>query len=183
MRRAELQGNLAMTVTLVSGAMLFITLFMGYAVYRTNAPFWPPLNIDKVPLTWPWISSMIIALSSWTCYQARSLAQKGEWKSAQLFSLFTIFCGLSFVGTQTLLWRDLKMSGIMVDSGVFASILYGFTWIHALHMVLGLGGLVFLHLTLLKVDSKNLYKVMNVERFWHFLGIVWAFMFAGLFLF
>ncbi len=172
-----------MTVTLVSGAMLFITLFMGYAVYRTNAPFWPPLNIDKVPLTWPWVSSMIIALSSWTCFQSRSLAQKGQWKSAQLFSLFTIFCGLSFVGSQTLLWRDLKLSGIMVDSGIFASILYGFTWIHALHMVLGVGGLVFLHLTLLKVDEKNIYKVMNVERFWHFLGIVWAFMFAGLFLF
>jgi cytochrome c oxidase subunit III len=182
-RRAELQGNLAMTVTLVSGGMLFITLFMGYAVYRSSAPFWPPLNIDQVPLTWPWVSSMIIALSSWTCYQARLQAQRGEWKSAQLFSLFTIFCGLTFIGTQSLLWSDLKTSGILVSSGVFASILYGFTWIHALHMVLGVGGLVFMHLTLLKSSEASLYKVMNVEKFWHFLGIVWAFMFAGLFLF
>ena len=172
-----------MTVTLVSGAMLFTTLFMGYAVYRSSAAFWPPLNIDKVPLVWPWVSSMIIALSSWTCYQTRMFASKGEWKSAQIFSLFTIFCGLSFMGTQAMLWGDLKSSGILVSSGVFASILYGFTWIHALHVLLGVGALVFMHLTLLKSSEASLYKVMNVEKFWHFLGIVWALMFAGLFLF
>jgi cytochrome c oxidase subunit III len=182
-RRAELQGNLAMTVTLVSAAMLFITLFMGYAVFRSNAPFWPPLNIDKVPTTWPWVSTLIIALSSISCAKCRSFSEQGKWKMARWYSLITLSLALSFMLSQWLLWRSLNHSGILVSSGVFASILYGFTWIHAAHVVLGVAGLAYMSWLLKAERQENVFKIINVEKFWHFLGIVWFFMFLGLFIF
>jgi cytochrome c oxidase subunit III len=185
MKKSELQGNLAMTVTLISGAMLFITLFMGYAVYRSSATFWPPLGVDTLPLTWPVISTFIIFLSSWTCFQVRAHAQKSDFSLAKIYSIITLALGLSFIVSQFFLWNSLKLSGVFADTGVFGSILYGFTWIHAAHVALGLIGLIYMTwiLRASAVDSKVLMRVKNVEKFWHFLGLIWFFMFLGLFVF
>jgi cytochrome c oxidase subunit 3 len=183
MKKAELPGNLAMTVSLVSGAMLFLTLFMGYAVYRSSATFWPPLNVEELPMTWPWVSTIIVSLSSWTCARARQATLLRQWKVAQLQAWLSLALGFLFLGSQSLLWMSLKQSGILVSSGVFASILYGFTWIHAAHMVLGVLGLAYMVWLLRQPKAEHDLKIKNVEKFWHFLGIVWALMFLALFVF
>jgi cytochrome c oxidase subunit 3 len=102
-------------------------------------------------------------------------------KKARMNLDATLVLGFLFLGIQTLFWNHLKTSGLLVSSGIFSSILYGFTWIHAAHVVMGLLSLVWLRFVL-KATTRNLeVKVLNVEKFWHFLGVIWSIMFLTLF--
>ncbi len=183
MKRNELQSNLAMTVVLVSGAMLFITLFMGYAVYRSSAAMWPPVGTEKISLWLPFLSTVLIAVSSWYCYQVRLAVARKDYPAARGNLALTTALGVGFMLAQSGLWFYLKSAGVFVSSGIFASVMYGFTWIHAVHVVLGIFALVYLRWVLRAPSEGAMMKTINVEKFWHFLGVVWVVMFLGLFVF
>lgn len=182
MKRTELQHNLAMTVTLVMGAMLFATLFMGYAIYRSSAVTWPPLGIPRVSLTIPTLSSVFILLSSWFMYQCRILVLQNNCEAALKALIKVIILGAMFILSQGYFWFELKRTGVFLSSsGVFGSTLYGFTWIHALHVMVGMGSLFYLWFHLRGQKNHLELKALNVEKFWHFLGVVWFLMFLILF--
>lgn len=182
MKRVELQNNLAMMITILMGSMLFATLFMGYAIYRSNATIWPPLGIQKISLLIPTLSTIIIALSSWFVYQVRKLVVFGNIPNGHVYLNISIFLGGAFMASQAYLWYSMRESGISLgSSGIFGSVLYGFTWIHALHMILGMGALFYLKLVLKPSTINYLQKTINVEKFWHFLGIVWLLMYLTMF--
>lgn len=181
MKRNELQNNLAMTIALISWAMLFATLFMGYAIYRSSSNVWPPMGFSKISLTLPLVSTLTILLSSWFCYQTKLNLRIKNFNKAKSQLNTTLVLGFAFMLIQTLLWNHLKSTGVYVSSGIFASIIYAFTWIHAAHVFCGLGVLLYLRMVL-KPSKENLLQVaINVEKFWHFLGIIWIIMFLTLF--
>jgi len=170
-----------MSILLIGMSMLFATLFMGYAIYRTSAPAWPPMGIQKVSLSLPLWSTLLIFLSSFFYYFSRKGIKLGDLKKARLYLNLTILCGLGFMVTQSLLWSHLKATGLYVGSGLFASILYAFTWIHAVHVVAGIFALLYLR-GVLKPTTANLeQKALQVEKFWYFLEVVWIIMFVTLF--
>lgn len=181
MKKSELQNNLAMTIALVSWAMLFATLFMGYAIYRSSANVWPPMGFNKISLTLPMMSTLTILLSSWFCYQTKLSIKIKDLVKAQSNLNYTLVLGFAFMVIQSFLWNHLKSTGVYVSSGIFASIIYAFTWIHAAHVVCGLFALIYLKLVL-KPSKENLLQIsINVEKFWHFLGVIWILMFLTLF--
>jgi len=176
-----MQNNLAMTVILISGTMLFATLLMGYSIYRSSSPMWPPMGADKAPLGYPILSTITILFSSWFSHKVKESIEKNDLNKARMNLDTTLFLGVFFMVIQTLFWMQLKDSGLLLNSGIFSSIMYGFTWIHAFHVVMGLSSLLWLRLVL-KSTTDNLWqKALNVEKFWHFLGIIWFIMFLTLF--
>jgi cytochrome c oxidase subunit III len=180
-KRTELQNNLAMMILLMSGAMLFLTLLMGFAIYRTSAEVWPPMGFNPIPLGLPGLSTATILISSWFCYQMRLAVGARDFAKASLELHMTTVLGIVFMLIQGLFWHELRASGLYVSSGVFASIMYAFTWIHAAHMVGGLLSLLWLRLVFRPDDKRLLQRAINVEKFWHFLGIIWIVLFLTLF--
>jgi cytochrome c oxidase subunit 3 len=181
-KKTDLQNNLAMTITLVMGSMLFATLFMGYAIYRTSASVWPPLGIPKVSLLIPFLSTIVIVMSSWFMAKVRENVKVLDLINSNFYLNLTLAFGCIFLLLQSFLWFHLKSTGVFVGtSGIFGSILYGFTWIHALHMILGVSGLVYLKFKLTPSGTDLLQKSVNVEKFWHFLGVIWIIMFLTIF--
>jgi len=83
--------------------------------------------------------------------------------------------------SQFVFWNELSSQGLFVSSGIYPSILYSFTWIHAAHIVVALLLLVWLYFSLRKADKMTTLKVSNVGKFWHFLGVVWLIMFVTIF--
>ena len=182
MNRGQLQNSLAMTVTLIMGSMLFATLFLGYAVYRSSAIMWPPLGIQKVSLFLPLLSTLIIVVSSWFMNQSKVKVLSGDVGKALSANNMTLAFGVLFMIIQGYFWYDLKSTGIfLTTSGIFGSILYGFTWIHAFHVVFGLMALIYLRFALKQNGPQVLQVTVNVEKFWHFLGVVWLIMFITIF--
>lgn len=172
----EIISSIGMTVALVSFAMLFATLMMGFAMFRFSAPVWPPAGMTKPSLVLPILSTLCIFLSSLSYVWF----EKDISKKTGLIA--TIVLGLGFMLLQSLLWNQLSSQGVFVSSGIFPSIIYAFTWIHAAHIVAGLGLLFWLLNFALKViNAKARVRASSVGKFWHFLGIVWFIMFVTIF--
>jgi cytochrome c oxidase subunit 3 len=173
----EIISSVAMIVTLVSFGMLFATLMMGFAMFRFTSPVWPPAGMTKPSLVLPTLSTLCIFISS-LCYFRfeKNIADKKG-------LIATIVLGFGFMAIQSLLWHSLKSQGIFVSSGIFPSIIYAFTWIHAAHIVVALALLLWLYFSkaLMEATPAAQLKVANVGKFWHFLGIVWFIMFLTIF--
>jgi cytochrome c oxidase subunit 3 len=168
----KLSSSIAMTMTLVSFSMLFATLFLGYVSYRLTSEIWPPVGMQRLTLGLPTASTMIILASSLTYLFFEQTAKK-KWL------VMTTILGFVFMVTQLYFWRDLKLSGVYVDTTIFASMVYAVTWIHAAHVVLGLLALLLL-LNRLRNNESPLW-IKNIGQFWHFLGLTWFLIFVGIF--
>ncbi|MFT6068936.1 MAG: cytochrome c oxidase subunit 3 [Bacteriovoracaceae bacterium] len=171
-------SNISTIVTLISFTMLFATLFLGYALYRLTAESWPPMGIEPPSLGLPMISTLVIFLSSVAYWMFEKNFEINKENKGWLW--ITALLGFAFLGTQVTLWSSLKASGLYSSSGIFGSIIFGFTWIHAAHILMGIGALGWLAFKL-KMDDMKLMTVQNVGKFWHFLGIIWLIMFITIF--
>lgn len=173
----DLKNSVGMTVTLISFGMMFATMFLGFFLVRFNSPVWPPVEISNMPVMLPLLSTLVMALSSATYYLLEKKAEQRK-----LYWVGTTVLGVLFLVLQWNLWGALKASGILVSNGQVPSMVYAFTWIHAAHIVLGLGALMWLgHLIFRKPLAVTELKLTNVGKFWHFLGVVWLFMYLMLF--
>jgi cytochrome c oxidase subunit III len=170
------QNSVAMTVTLISFGMLFASLFLGYFLVRFNAPVWPPVEIENLPKLLPFLSTLVMGLSSFSY----SRFEKGTDKKLPWFA--TVALGILFLILQIYLWRELAHSGILVSNGNVPSMVYAFTWLHAGHIVIALGLVAWLGFYIFKRPmALTEGKLTNVGKFWHFLGIIWLLMYLMLF--
>jgi cytochrome c oxidase subunit 3 len=169
--------NVGMIITLVSFAMLFMTLMMGFAIYRLTAPVWPPQGMIRPSLLLPALSTITIFLSSLCFIWFEKDVQKNK-----VGLKLTLVLGITFMLIQSLFWNQLHGMGILASSGIFASIIYSFTWIHAAHIVAALALLFWLTFSYEKMEYEKLVlRSSNVGKFWHFLGIIWLIMFVTIF--
>lgn len=177
-------SSIAMTVLLISLSMLFAALFLGYLLLRFSQTQWPPQSYEVVSLLIPSISSVFILLSSGSYEWMRSLYHAEKRLAFMGAWLLTFNLGLGFLVSQLFLWRELNATGLMASSGIFASIMHAFTWVHAAHVILALAS--FFYLTkLFRIDCEAKYHhwLLNVGKIWHFLAIVWLMMYLGIFVF
>lgn len=179
-KQERLASSITEVVTLVSFAMLFATLMLGYTLYRLTSESWPPMGLERVDLFIPMVSTGILFLSSITLNFFNSNRIENS-KAAKGYLWLTIILGTGFGASQVWLWNDLEAVGLIASEGIFQSILYGFTWIHAAHVVLAWIGLLFLIPTVNKQDARVSGRVGIISKFWHFLDIVWFIMFLTIF--
>ena len=177
-------NSIAMMISLISFTMLFAVLFLGYAVFRFNALEWPPMGMERVDLFIPSMSTLVIMLSSLTFWSVGNFISGAQKKKAELMGSLSLLLGALFVGTQFILWETLRSKGIYQGTGIYASLIYGFTWTHVGHMVLAIALKAWLILMVFRAKEvrdigQNL--VRNVSMFWHFLGIVWVLIYVVLF--
>ena len=171
------QNSVAMTVTLITFGMMFGTLFLGYFLARFNAPTWPPVEIENMPKLLPFLNTLVMALSSYTYFRMEKTEEKRK-----TFWMATVGLGIVFLVLQWVLWNALAASGILVSNGQVPSMVYGFTWLHAAHIVLALMGLLWVgYYIFRKPQGLSEAKLVNVGKFWHFLGVIWLLMYLMLF--
>jgi cytochrome c oxidase subunit 3 len=171
------QNSVGMTVTLISFGMMFATVFLGYFLVRFNTPVWPPVEIENLPKLLPFFSTLVMGLSSVTYYKMEKSLE-----TRRSFWFATVALGSLFLGLQFALWNALAASGILVSNGSVPSMVYAFTWLHAGHIVIALGLLLWLGIYIFrKPQDMTAAKLINVGKFWHFLGVIWLMMYLMLF--
>lgn len=173
-----------MAVALVSFSMLFAALMLGYAVFRITAESWPPMGMAPVPLTFPLLSTFFILLSSLTFHLFQKNFEAELKTPARRWLSLTVLLGLAFMGSQYLLWQQMIHElGYVVETGVFASLIHTFTWVHAAHIVAALLWLLFLFPAVALKSEPAVYenRVFSAGKFWHFLDLIWIIMFVSLF--
>lgn len=172
----EFRNSVAMTVTLISFGMMFASLFLGYFLVRFNAPVWPPVEIENLPKLLPFLSTLVMGISSYTYFKM----EKGI--ETRKFWIITVLLGMTFLALQFSLWDALAESGILVANGNVPSMVYAFTWIHAVHILIALGLVLWLgYFIFRRPEGLTQAKLINVGKFWHFLGVIWLMMYLMLF--
>lgn len=178
---AERSALLGMVIFLGSWAMMFASLFFAYAILRTRATTWPPIDLPRLPKGLPGLATGVIASSSVVLSLGlRAVRARRERLGAWLCTAALVL-GLGFVALQLVLWRGLLAQGLTPDTSAYASVFYGLTVFHALHVGIGILGLVWTAAQTLRGRYTAAwhvpYRLWLV--YWHFVGIVWLIMYLS----
>jgi cytochrome c oxidase subunit 3 len=178
-------GKFMMWVFIVSDALTFVGFIMAYGIMRAVSPAWPDqTEVFNMGL----ITFMTFALISSSAVMAMAVgaAQQGKQKDAVRFLLMTIVGGVIFLGSQVYEWSHFISEGARLDSnpwGVaqFSAIFFVMTGFHGFHV---LTGIIFLVYTAMRAATGH-YSGDSVEiagLYWHFIDVVWVFIFAFFYL-
>jgi len=193
-------GKAMMWIFLLSDTFIFSCFLTGYMNVRmsTTVPWPNPSQVfsltvfgTPVPLFLIAIMTMILITSSGTMAMAVNFGYRRDRKKTALLMLATAALGLSFVGMQAFEWTKL-----IVDEGVrpwgnpmgapqFGSSFFMITGFHGMHVS---AGVVYLSIVAYRVwtgfyERKGTYETVEVAGlYWHFVDLVWVFIFAFFYL-
>ena len=192
-------GKLMMWIFLLSDTFIFSIFLTGYMNVRMSATDgWP--NASEVfaltlfgvhlPLILIAIMTFVLITSSGTMAMAVNYAYRGDKKKTVWLITATAILGATFVGMQAFEWTKL-----IVDEGIrpwsnpfgaaqFGSTFFMITGFHGMHVT---AGVIYLAIVARKVargdyDRKGYAIVEIAGLYWHFVDLVWVFIFAFFYL-
>lgn len=168
-------------VGIISIVMLFAGLTSAYVVRADNGN-WLLFNLPNAF----YLSTAVIITSSITLFFAVQMAKKDNKKGTIIGLLMTFILGLVFSYCQYAGWGELYGKHIVFggkSSNAAGSFLYLITFLHLLHLF---AGLIVLLVTLKnsikgKYDSQNTLGLELCSIYWHFLDILWVYLFLFLY--
>ena len=167
-------------VGLGSIVMMFAGLTSAYIVKKSQANW---LEFDLPNLFW--FSTLVILVSSFTIQMAVKKAKAGEMAQYRGFLSVTAILGLTFIilqirGFQALELNNIALTGARSNSaGSFLLVIAG---LHLLHLV---GGVIAIAVISLKAfaaksSTNQVLSVELVASYWHFVDILWIYLFVFL---
>jgi cytochrome c oxidase subunit 3 len=202
-------GTLGMWVFLVTEIMFFGGMFLAYTLYRSKFPEAFAIASNHLDIKLGAINTAVLIFSSFTMAMAVYSTQVGRRRSQIISLVLTIILGLAFLGIKAVeyyeKYEDHLIPGSLIPGNpfnpdshamhltpdvsmqhvqMFYWIYFAMTGMHALHMIIGVG----LLLVLLYFSVKGRYSpeyhnpVEVIGLYWHFVDIVWIFLFPLLYL-
>ncbi|MBI3500919.1 MAG: heme-copper oxidase subunit III [Bacteroidetes bacterium] len=170
-----------MWLAIISMCMIFGGLTSAYMVRRGD-PGWLTFELPKIF----YVSTVVIIASSFTMIFAYQSAKKDNFSGVKLGMLLTLFLGFTFIVCQFLAWKALVAQGIFIGgqgSNPAGSFLYVISGAHLVHLTGGIGMLIFVCIKSFReiYHSKNLLGLQLASIFWHFLDLLWVYLFLFLY--
>jgi len=189
-------AGLGMWAFLVQEILFFGGLFAAYLVYRMSYPEAFIQGSHYLDITLGGVNTAILICSSLTMALAVFYGQQGNRRQLILFLFLTIVLGAAFLGIKaveyTHKYHEHLIPGPMFhpeeahppQMQIFFALYFAMTGMHALHMVIGIGILVFLIYQARQGRYSREYNspIEIFGLYWHFVDIVWIFLFPLLYL-
>ncbi|MGH9803739.1 MAG: cytochrome c oxidase subunit 3 family protein [Candidatus Acidiferrales bacterium] len=185
-----------MWVFLVTEVMFFGGMFTGYAAYRFKYHEAFMAGSNHLDILLGGINTAVLILSSLTMAMAVHAAQLSKRRAVMIYLIITMLLGSAFLGIKAVEYSH-KFHQHLVPGPHFAfdgidpqhaqlffSFYFAMTGFHALHMVVGIGLLsVILWMAYKGRFNAEYYNPVEVSGlYWHFVDIVWIFLFPLLYL-
>ncbi len=182
--RQRVNVTLGMIMFIGSWSMAFGTIFLCFAVLRQKMDVFPPEGIVLPSMPLAAVATLVLLASSFMLHRAIQQGEEGLAGFSRTWGI-GILLGVGFAALQASLWVDLMRAHRFVDSGLYESLFYGLTWIHAAHVVIGLIALVYgqIGISSGRYGRHHISTVNNIAIFWHFVDAVWLILFFGFFVF
>jgi cytochrome c oxidase subunit III len=190
-------STLGMWVFLVTEIMFFGGLFMAYLVYRTQSPEGFAEASAHLNRVWGTINTAVLIISSLTMALAVRSAQTSAPPKTQVgWIVATMALGTAFLGVKVIEYSE-KFQHHLVPgphfewkgkypqaAEMFYSLYFCMTGLHALHMIIGLGIMTAIAvMAWRRTFDEQYYTPVEVSGlYWHFVDIVWIFLFPLLYL-
>jgi cytochrome c oxidase subunit 3 len=194
-------GKAMMWIFLLSDTFIFSCFLTGYMNVRMSSPVpWPnasevfalTLFGQSIPLILIAIMTFVLITSSGTMAMAVNYGYRGDRRRAAGLMLITAGFGAVFVGMQAFEWTKL-----IIDEGIrpwvnpmgaeqFGATFFMITGFHGLHVSAGVIYLIVVALKVLRGDYERgggNYEIVEITGlYWHFVDLVWVFIFAFFYL-
>ena len=177
--------KLMMWIFIITDALLFAGLLVGYGVIRVANGSWPD-QTEVFHMNFIALMTFTLITSSLFMACAVGGAHAGRKSHVTLYVWLTILGGLSFLGMQAYEWSTVIHEGARLTSnpwGIpqFGSCFFIITGFHGMHVVTGVTILLVVAIR----SALGRYSAEGVEiagLYWHFVDLVWVFIFAFFYL-
>lgn len=176
-------SKLAMWLYLASEVVIFGTLLAVYAVFRANHPEVVKEVQHELGIALVSFNTFLLLTSSWAMVMGLREAQKNNPQGLVRWIALTALMGAGFVALQAVEYTELAHAGISIDTE-YGMRFYAPTAFHGVHVIVG----VLWALRIIARGRKGIYNARNflaVEIFglyWHFVDVVWLFLFTIIYL-
>ncbi len=190
-------ATLGMWIFLITEIMFFGGLFLAYSIYRNEFSRVFAVASNTLNVYIGAVNTAVLLCSSYTMVLGVRAAQMGNRKALIVFLILTLIFGGIFLGVKAYEWNEkfvehhvpgptfhLEGTDMQGPAQLFFSLYFTMTGLHALHMVVGVG----LMLTLLFEAysgkyTPDYYTPVDIGGlYWHFVDIIWIFLFPLLYL-
>lgn len=168
---------------LMTDCLIFTTLFATYAVLHKNT-FGGPSTHDLFNLKTPFVETMILLFSSVTCGFGTLAALKNLKKRILFWFALSFLLGLSFVVLELNEFSHILKVGYSWKTSAFLSSFFTLVGTHGFHVSIGLLWMIVL-MTQILITGLNVHtfrRLVCFNMFWHFLDLVWIFIFTFVYL-
>src|SRR5687767_7463690 len=179
-------GKLGVWLFLASEVMLFGALFSSYILLRTGAEHWPHGAEEGLNVPLATFNTLVLIASSVTMVLAWAAVRLNNFKRFRLYMGATFLCGLIFLVVKYFEYSHKFHTGHLPSRNNFLAIYFTLTGLHGLHVI---GGMVvngYLWGPGAKLFHTHVTRFANrVEiagLYWHFVDLVWIFLFPVLYL-
>ena len=168
-------------LAIVSMCMIFGGLTSAYMVRRGD-PWWLMFELPKLF----YFSTAIIIISSFTMIWAVQSARKDNYFGVKAGIVLTLILGIAFIICQIKAWDSLVAKGVFLtgsSSNPAGSFLYVISGAHLVHLLGGIIMLIFVCINSFRqlYHSKNLLGLQLSSIYWHFLDLLWIYLFLFLY--
>ena len=170
-------SSTAIWVVLFAITMMFAALSSALIVRKGSSFDWKTFTLPSIL----YFNTLLLLASSVTLEVARRRValfmggMKSQVEDPARWLYITLFLGLLFVGGQYVAWSQLRAEGLYLATNPSSSFFYLLTAIHALHVLGGLGGLIYVIRRLSK-SALLRSQLVATARYWHFMGILWLYL-------
>lgn len=178
----EPYGKLGTWWFLASEIPTFGGVLVAYIVMRLGSTGWHEAS-SQLNFTIALINTFILLTSSMTIVMAYNAVQDNDLKQSAKFLGYTVILGVAFLAMKGFEYSTEISHGFLPSSGIFWSFYYGMTGLHALHVLAGIIVNLVLWIQAAKGTlAANRHRVELAGLYWHFVDIVWIFLFPLLYL-
>ncbi len=162
---------------IITVMMLFASQTSAYLVRRAEGN-WAEFEVPQIF----WFSTFVLLISSMSMHWALISTRKNDQQKLKIAVFLTFVFGIIFLLMQYLGWQELQQQGVFLKGNPSGSFFYIFTGLHMAHLLLGLGILVATLIMTFKmqVNAENTILVEVCATAWHFLDILWIYLFVFL---
>lgn len=180
---AHERSTLGFWIYLMTDLVLFAALFATFAVLRSHTAG-GPTGADLFDMPFVLLETIILLTSSFTVGLAILGSTKGYTKQTILWLVVTFALGAAFLTLELSEFSHLIADGNSWQRSAFLSSFFVLVGTHGLHIAIGLLWLVVMVVRLLrnKFKKTDLNRLALFGLFWHFLDIVWIFIFSIVYL-
>ena len=176
-------GWWAMALVCATEAAFFAYLLMSYFYLALRSPSWPPPGIAAPRLRLPSIMTALLVSSSVVLYWGEKGIEQGHQRRLRIGVGVAFLLGAGFVTLQAMEYRR-ELRVMLPGAHAYASIFYTTTGFHGAHVTFGLLLLLY---TLTRAllghfDARSHLGVKVASLYWHFVDVVWLFIFTLLYL-
>jgi heme/copper-type cytochrome/quinol oxidase subunit 3 len=176
-------GKLGIWLFLASEVMLFGALFSTYILLRVGATEWPH---GELSIKLGAINTVILICSSVTMVMSWASLKMNSFSKGRLYLLVTILLAAVFLVNKYFEYADHFARGEGPWHSTFLAIYFTLTGLHGLHIVGGIIVMVYLlgpgaHLWKTNAEQYS-NRIEYTGLYWHFVDLVWIFLFPVLYL-